>query len=100
NEIRRKLFALFYLGFSVVNVFGIPIGTLIGQQLVWRIIFCFVIIIAIIVGIGILSLVPDRKGEDLGEPVPDKVLYKRNIFLYIGVTIAVLIGNYIVIGYI
>src|SRR5699024_927520 len=47
-----------------------------------------------------LSLVPDRKGEDLGEPVPDKVLDKRNIFLYIGVTMAVLIGNYIVIGYI
>lgn len=99
-EIRGKMIALVYMGFSAANVFGIPIGTLIGQQFGWRIIFWLVIIIAILVGIGILSLVPDRKGEDLGEPVPDKVLDKRNVFLYIGVTMAVLIGNYIVIGYI
>ena len=99
-EIRGKMIAVVYMGFSAANVFGIPIGTLIGQQFGWRIIFWLVILIALIVGIGIFSLVPDKKGQSADMPSDDRVLSKRNVILYICVTMAVLIGNYIVIGYI
>lgn len=98
--IRGRMIALVYMGFSAANVFGIPIGTIIGQQFGWRIIFWLVIVIAVIVGLGIIALAPNRSGDDLGDPVPDKILDKRNIALYIGVTMSVLIGNYIVLGYI
>ncbi|WP_342387223.1 MFS transporter [Salinicoccus bachuensis] len=98
--IRGRMIALVYMGFSAANVFGIPIGTIIGQQFGWRIIFWLVIAIAVIVGLGIIALAPNKRGEDLGDPVPDKILDKRNIVLYIGVTMSVLIGNYIVLGYI
>lgn len=98
--IRGRMIALVYMGFSAANVFGIPIGTIIGQQFGWRIIFWLVIVIAVIVGLGIIALAPNKRGEDLGDPVPDKILDRRNIVLYIGVTMSVLIGNYIVLGYI
>ncbi|WP_020007491.1 MFS transporter [Salinicoccus albus] len=99
-EIRGKMIAVVYMGFSAANVFGIPIGTLVGQQFGWRIIFWLVILIALIVGIGIFSLVPDKKGQSADMSSDDRVLSKRNVILYICVTMAVLIGNYIVIGYI
>ncbi|WP_031544407.1 MFS transporter [Salinicoccus luteus] len=98
--IRGRMIALVYMGFSAANVFGIPIGTIIGQQFGWRVIFWLVIAIAVIVGLGIIALAPNKRGEDLGDPVPDKILDRRNIVLYIGVTMSVLIGNYIVLGYI
>ncbi|MFC3418417.1 MFS transporter [Salinicoccus hispanicus] len=98
--IRGRMIALVYMGFSAANVFGIPIGTLVGQQFGWRVIFWLVILLAVLVGLGIVVLTPNKKGDDLGDPVPDKILNMKNIALYIGITMSVLIGNYIVIGYI
>ncbi|MFB9859702.1 MFS transporter [Salinicoccus siamensis] len=98
--IRGRMIALVYMGFSAANVFGIPIGTIIGQQFGWRIIFWIVVALAVMVGIGILTLVPNKNAEELGDTEPDKILDRKNILLYIGVTMSVLIGNYIVLGYI
>ena len=98
--IRGRMIALVYMGFSAANVFGIPLGTIIGQQFGWRIIFWIVIALAVLVGIGILALVPNKNAEELGDTEPDKILDRKNILLYIGVTMSVLIGNYIVLGYI
>ncbi|MHC0552186.1 MFS transporter [Salinicoccus sp. CNSTN-B1] len=98
--IRGRMIALVYMGFSAANVFGIPLGTIIGQQFGWRIIFWIVIALAVLVGIGILALVPNKNAEELGDTKPDKILDRKNILLYIGVTMSVLIGNYIVLGYI
>lgn len=102
-RVRGKMIALVYMGFSAANVFGIPLGTLIGTTFGWRNIFFIVIILAVIVGIGILTFVPNKQSDDDEiEPVEitSRVKSKRNVFLYIGVTMSVLIGNYIVIGYI
>ncbi|GAA3724051.1 MFS transporter [Salinicoccus jeotgali] len=98
--IRGRMIALVYMGFSAANVFGIPLGTIIGQQFGWRIIFWIVIALAVLVGTGILALVPNKNAEELGDTEPDKILDRKNILLYIGVTMSVLIGNYIVLGYI
>ena len=48
------MLATVYMGFSAANVFGIPIGTIIGAQFGWRVIFAVVIVIAILVGLGVL----------------------------------------------
>lgn len=99
-HVRGKMIALVYMGFSAANVFGIPLGTLVGTTFGWRNIFLIVIILAIIVGIGILTFVPNKKSEKVEETVTSFIKSKRNVFLYIGVTMCVLIGNYIVLGYI
>lgn len=99
-SIRGKMIALVYMGFSAANVFGIPIGTLVGTLFGWRIIFLLVIVLSILVGIGLVLLVPDKESESKESPTKTKIMNMRNVVLYIGVTMSVLIGNYIVLGYI
>ena len=60
------------------------------------------IVIAILVGLGVLFFVnSEALNADVapGE-VKSKITSKRNVTLYITVTLAVLIGNYIILGYI
>ena len=99
-SIRGKMIALVYMGFSAANVFGIPIGTLVGTLFGWRIIFLLVIVLSILVGFGLILLVPDKESESKESPTKTKIMNMRNVVLYIGVTMSVLIGNYIVLGYI
>lgn len=99
-SIRGKMIALVYMGFSAANVFGIPLGTLVGTMFGWRIIFLLVILLSILVGIGLILLVPDKEPESRESTTKTKIMNMRNVVLYIGVTMAVLIGNYIVLGYI
>src|SRR5690625_3841711 len=101
-HIRGKMLALVYMGFSAANVFGIPIGTIIGSQFGWRVIFAIVIVIAILVGLGVLMFVRSEALVDdtvIGEQ-KSKIKSRRNVSLYISVTLAVLVGNYIILGYI
>ena len=37
-----------YTGFSGANVFGVPIGTMIGDAIGWRFTFLFIIIVSVI----------------------------------------------------
>ncbi|MCK1977342.1 MFS transporter [Jeotgalicoccus huakuii] len=101
-RVRGKMLATVYMGFSAANVFGIPIGTIIGAQFGWRIIFLLVIILAILVGIGVILFVNSKALESDIQPGEQKsrITSKRNVSLYITVTLAVLIGNYIILGYI
>ena len=99
-SIRGKMIALVYMGFSAANVFGIPLGTLVGTLFGWRLIFLLVILLSILVGIGLILLVPDKESESKESTAKTKIMNMRNVILYIGVTMSVLIGNYIVLGYI
>src|SRR5699024_7436744 len=101
-RVRGKMLALVYMGFSAANVFGIPIGTIIGAQFGWRVIFLMVIILAILVGLGVIFFV---RSQDLTDRAPagaekSRLKSKKNVALYIAVTLCVLIGNYIILGYI
>ncbi|WP_026866819.1 MFS transporter [Jeotgalicoccus marinus] len=101
-RVRGKMLATVYMGFSAANVFGIPIGTIIGAQFGWRIIFLLVIILAILVGFGVILFVNSKALDSDIQPGEQKsrITSKRNVSLYIAVTLAVLIGNYIILGYI
>lgn len=101
-RVRGKMLATVYMGFSAANVFGIPIGTIIGAQFGWRIIFLLVIILAILVGLGVMMFVNAQALNSDVQPGEQKsrITSKRNVSLYITVTLAVLIGNYIILGYI
>lgn len=97
---RGKMIALVYMGFSAANVFGIPLGTLIGTMFGWRIIFLLVIVLALIVGLGLILLAPDKEATDKENTSKTHIKNMKNVIFYIGVTMSVLIGNYIVLGYI
>src|SRR5699024_2909016 len=58
-HLRGKMIALFYMGFSAANVFGIPISTLIGNIFGWREVFFIIIILTIIVSTILLRKLPE-----------------------------------------
>lgn len=57
---RGRMLGLVYTGFSGANVFGVPLGTLIGDWIGWRYTFGLIIVVAIIAGIMLLCFLPHR----------------------------------------
>lgn len=55
--------AAMFLGATLANVFGAPIGTVIGEYFGWRSTFIACSIIGVIAGLAIAMLVPDVKSE-------------------------------------
>jgi len=55
---RNAAMALVFSGFTVANVVGVPLTTLIGQHDGWRFVFVLVGLIEVIAMLGILLLVP------------------------------------------
>lgn len=55
---RGKMIGVVYTGFSGANVFGVPIGTMIGDWIGWRFTFVFIIVISLIAGLLMLKYLP------------------------------------------
>src|SRR6187549_1601285 len=55
---RNTAMAVVLTGFTLANVVGVPLTTLIGQQAGWRMVFMLVGVIELIAALGILVLVP------------------------------------------
>ncbi|WP_433440427.1 MFS transporter [Nonomuraea sp. CA-141351] len=55
---RAGAISLMFAGLTVANVLGVPLGTLLGQQLGWRSTFWAITVIGVVALIGIRLLVP------------------------------------------
>lgn len=68
-ERRAGAIALMFAGLTSANVLGVPLGTLLGQQLGWRSTFWAISAIGIVALVGMATLVPhqpvDRDGPGL-----------------------------------
>src|SRR5882757_2483441 len=58
SVVAADMVALMFTGLTVANVLGVPLGTLLGQQLGWRSTFWAITIIGIVALAGIRLLVP------------------------------------------
>ncbi|MBB5175257.1 putative MFS family arabinose efflux permease [Nosocomiicoccus ampullae] len=98
-HLRGKMIALVYMGFSAANVFGIPISTLVGNIFGWREVFFIIIILTIIVSTILLRKLPETSHIS---NIDDEniILNKKNVVLYITITLLVLTANFNIIGYI
>jgi DHA1 family inner membrane transport protein len=61
---RASAIAMMFAGLTVANVLGVPLGTLLGQQLGWRSTFWAITVIGVIAMIGIAALVPDIERDN------------------------------------
>lgn len=68
-EKRAGAIALMFAGLTSANVLGVPLGTLLGQQLGWRSTFWAITVIGVVALVGMAALVPsqpvDRDGAGL-----------------------------------
>lgn len=100
-EERGIMLGLVYIGFSGANVFGVPLGTKIGEMFGWRATFWMIVIVSIIATILLMLQLPNKinvQAED--ENKHSKLLYPKEAAKYIGITFFILASNYIVFTYI
>ncbi|MGW1179606.1 MFS transporter, partial [Kitasatospora sp. NPDC002543] len=58
-EKKAGAIAMMFTGLTVANVVGVPLGTLIGQSIGWRVTFVVVAALGVVGLLGIAKLVPD-----------------------------------------
>ncbi|KRG08273.1 MFS transporter [Staphylococcus sp. NAM3COL9] len=105
---RGKMIGIVYSGFSGANVFGVPIGTIIGDLIGWRFTFLFIVAVSILVGILMYFYVPDpefkasttstssqKRGSNYS-----KILRPAEITKYLGITFLLLVANSVTFIYI
>lgn len=100
-EVRGKMLGLVYIGFSGANVFGVPLGTKIGEMFGWRATFWMIVIVSIIATIMLMFQLPNKISiTERSENKHSKLLYPKEAAKYIGITFFILASNYIVFTYI
>jgi DHA1 family inner membrane transport protein len=66
---RAAAIATMFAGLTIANVLGVPLGTLLGQELGWRSTFWAITVIGVIALAGLAALVPAQaSGEEAAEP--------------------------------
>lgn len=99
---RGRMLGLVYTGFSGANVFGVPIGTLIGDWIGWRYTFGMIIFVAIIAGI-LLSIYLPKQLQTNYETTQDyrmKIRHKSEVIKLLSITFIFLTANSVAYIYI
>lgn len=107
---RGKMIGIVYSGFSGANVFGVPIGTVIGDLVGWRYTFLFIVVISLFVGILMYIYVPklsdhlssntDMETDSNRSNAYSKVLRPVEVTKYLGITFLLLVANSVTFIYI
>lgn len=100
---RGKMIGVVYTGFSGANVFGVPIGTMIGDWVGWRFTFVFIIVISLIAGLLMLKYLPtttelnqaNRMYNNVSEDnqVTSHIIRPIEIVKFLAITLLILIAN-------
>ena len=107
---RGKMIGIVYSGFSGANVFGVPIGTVIGDLVGWRYTFLFIVIVSLFVGILMYIYIPKLSDHLSSNTETDtgsnrsntysKVLRPVEVTKYLGITFLLLVANLVTFIYI
>ena len=105
---RGKMIGIVYSGFSGANVFGVPIGTIIGDLVGWRYTFLFIVAVSVLVGILMYFYVPQpqfetpKTGTETTQRISSysKILRPAEIVKYLSITFLLLVANSVTFIYI
>lgn len=100
---RGKMIGVVYTGFSGANVFGVPIGTMIGDWIGWRFTFVFIIVISLIASLLMLKYLPtttelnqaNRMYNNVSDDnqVTSHIVRPVEIIKFLAITLLILIAN-------
>ncbi len=87
---RNSAMALVFSGFTVANIFGVPLIVLIGQHTGWRFVFGLIGLIEVIAALCILALLPvqHRDTRTMREDLRLELLAFRNVHVWLALGIA------------
>ncbi|MGB4780005.1 MFS transporter [Microbacterium sp.] len=82
--------AIMFTGLTAANVFGVPFGTFLGQQLGWRSTFWAIAAIGVVAGIGIAALVPASHGDEAPVSIRRELAAFRSGQVWLSLTVTAL----------
>ncbi|MGP4014723.1 MFS transporter [Saccharopolyspora sp. 5N708] len=71
---RAKAVSMMFMGLTLANVVGVPLGTLLGQQVGWRATFAVVAAVGVVAVAAIARLVPEQ-----GRPEPEQATMRGQL---------------------
>jgi MFS transporter, DHA1 family, inner membrane transport protein len=78
--------SLMITGLTLANVVGVPLGTLVAQQLSWRLVFGAVAVIGVLTIAGLLAWMPPVAGEPTDLRSELGAFRRRQVWLVLGLT--------------
>ncbi|MEU8438414.1 MFS transporter [Streptomyces sp. NPDC029216] len=88
-ERKAGAIALMFTGLTVANVVGVPLGTLVGQHLGWRVTFLAVAALGVVGLLGIARLVPELPRPE-GVRIRHELAAFRNVQVLLAMAMTVL----------
>ncbi|MFI6653659.1 MFS transporter [Streptomyces sp. NPDC050529] len=84
---KASAIALMFIGLTVANVIGVPLGTLLGQSFGWRSTFWAVTAFGVVGILGIIALVPPQPQDSPGGIRSELAVFRRpQVWLALGMT--------------
>lgn len=87
---RAGAIAIMFTGLTAANVFGVPFGTFLGQQLGWRSTFWAISAIGVLAFIGIAALVPAQDGDAQKVSLRSELTAFRSGQVWLSLTVTIL----------
>ncbi|WMO13869.1 MFS transporter [Pseudoalteromonas piscicida] len=85
---RIQAIAFMFMGLTVANLVGVPVGTWIGEQLSWRLTFGLVAIVGVMTVLSVWRFIPHQPAaQDQQFSKEIKALGNINVLLAMGVTV-------------
>lgn len=91
---KAKALGLMVTGSSLATVLGVPIGTLIGHQVGWRITFLCIAVLALLVIVALVVLLPKLPSRNAGSLKSLPLLLKRPALIQAYLLIAILVTGH------
>lgn len=91
---RAKALSFIVTGSSLATVLGVPIGTIIGQHLGWRIAFLCIAVTAFIVMLILIWLLPKLPSNNAGSLKSLPSLFKRPTLMYVYLLTAIIVTGH------
>ncbi|MEU9175507.1 MFS transporter [Streptomyces sp. NPDC048550] len=88
-EKKAGAIAMMFTGLTVANVVGVPLGTLVGQNLGWRVTFLIVAALGVLGLLGIAKLVPELPRPE-GVRIRHELAAFRNVQVLLAMAMTVL----------
>ncbi|MCP2257193.1 MFS transporter, DHA1 family, arabinose polymer transporter [Streptoalloteichus tenebrarius] len=86
---RAGAIAMMFTGLTVANVVGVPLGTLVGQAIGWRVTFLLIAVLGVVGLLGVAWLVPEQPRAE-GVRVRHELAALRNVQVLLAMAMTVL----------
>jgi DHA1 family inner membrane transport protein len=95
-----RAISLVFVGLTLANVVGVPLGTLLAQQASWRLVLGAVAVLGVVTVAGLLAWLPRDAGEPSDLRTELAAFRRGQVWLVLGLTVVGFAANFAVYSYV